>query len=651
MSRLAFEHTFQSPLASVWRFIADTERFNRAAGLPPVTYRDEPLPDGRSRRFGSTHKLGLDLEYEELPFEWIFEDHFSLVRLYAKGPIKQLRQVSSIRPGPGGAGCTVETIWEWEPRGPLTSLLASASVRQFGLEAFKRVYAELDQALEREAAAKVGPIPDLSGFGDRDTATDAERARIRAASPRVLELYDSPLVSRLEQALIEKGDRELRRMLPLAYAREWGAPRSETLNTFLAATRAGLLAMRWDVICPHCRGDKQNLARLEDVAERAFCAACNIDFDVDLDRALEAVFTPHPRVREVEQAKYCLGGPGTTPHVVAQLSLSPGESRSISARLAPGRYRLRATGTREYRWLDLGDSGLSTRFDVLDEVPAGPGRASGLDLGRGKRSSLVPRPSPQGAPAAAAGAPSDGITAHPVLALELANRSQRAVVVSLEHVAWATDTLSAGELVADQRFRDLFGTEVLAPGVKLAVGSATILFTDLVGSTAMYQRLGDAAAFGLVWAHFDVLRELVSANRGAIVKTIGDAIMAVFMRPEDALAAADALHRRVADHCRERGHEHPVVLKIGLHDGPCIAVTLNDRLDYFGSTVNLAARVEAQSQGADIVVSASAAERTEGAALLRQLGWSPEPIAAHCKGFAEPIPMLRFTRPRGGGGL
>jgi class 3 adenylate cyclase len=180
--------------------------------------------------------------------------------------------------------------------------------------------------------------------------------------------------------------------------------------------------------------------------------------------------------------------------------------------------------------------------------------------------------------------------------------------------------------------------------VKLAVERATILFTDLVGSTAMYEQLGDAPAFRLVWTHFDVLREIISNHRGAIVKTIGDAIMAVFMRPEDALAAAGELHARIGAECKERGHSHPVTLKIGMHDGPCIAVTLNERLDYFGSTVNLAARVEAQSKGGDIVVSRVLADETQDAEKLRAAGWRAEPIAAHCKGFKEPIPMLRFTK-------
>jgi class 3 adenylate cyclase len=607
MGKIVFEHELSSPSSRVWTAIADTDRFNKAAGLPAVVYRDEPQEDGTTRRFGSTHKFGMDLDYEELPFHWVHERFFAVTRIYSKGPVKNLRQTTTLRPL--GQGCVVETTWEWEPRGPLDALVASASIKQLGLKPFKKLYGELDARLAKQEQQ----VTNIPVFGDPKIATDDQRAKIDALLPRVRVFWDSPLIAQLGKALAEKTEDELRRMQPVAFSRAWKADRQEVLNTFLAATRAGLLRMRWDVICPHCRGDKQNLSTLAEVKEKAFCSSCNIDFDVDLDRALEAVFTPHPQVREIEEAKYCLGGPGVTPHIVYQRYLRPGEKDVQAFVLPPGRYRLRTTGEKSYRWIDLVE-----------------------ERGREKNASFcIADQNIEGADVQLSNSDNE-------IAIE--NVSSRNMLVTLEGIAWARDALSAGELVADQRFRDLFSGEVLAPGVKLAVEHATIIFTDLVGSTAMYQSLGDACAFSLVWTHFDVLRTIVAEHRGAIVKTIGDAIMAVFMRPSDALEAADALHHKVSAFCRERGHEYPVALKVGIHDGPCIAVTLNERLDYFGSTVNLAARVESKSEGDDILVSLGMAERTEDAAFLRDRGWTSEPLAAQCKGFAEPIPMLRFRR-------
>jgi class 3 adenylate cyclase len=148
----------------------------------------------------------------------------------------------------------------------------------------------------------------------------------------------------------------------------------------------------------------------------------------------------------------------------------------------------------------------------------------------------------------------------------------------------------------------------------VSVAEVTILFTDLKDSTATYGRLGDATAFGLVRDHFGLLIEIVREHGGAVVKTIGDAIMAVFQEPGRALSAAFAMHEKIGTLRAPDGA--PVILKIGLHTGPCFAVTLNERLDYFGTVVNLAARVQGQSEGEDTVLEESVAARPEVAALL-----------------------------------
>ncbi len=615
--RIEFEHTFKSPLSRVWPVVSDTDLLDGAAKMPPIEYRDQPQPDGTSRRFGRYRKSGVNFEYEEHPFQWIHEQEYEVFREFSAGVFKDFCHRCEIRPvdeTDEGKGCVVKTIFEFETRGLLGALFGESGTRNTGVEPYKKLFALADERLLADVAVRTQTVmgvrrPPLTRG---EPATAEERARIEQVLPRVRQVYDSQLVASLGRDLIEKPVTDLRRMQPFAFARAWRADRRETLNVFLAATRAGLLKMRWDVICPHCRGDKQNLAALVDVKERAFCPACNIDFDVDLDRGLEAVFSPHPQVREIPDARYCLGGPGTTPHIVYQRLLTPGDEHRLKLRLPAGRYRVRFTGEKSYRWAEA----------ASEHPPAEQG--------------LIVR--------------DDGVTGEdPMLAagkfnpLYFRNESSRRVLICVESVEWAQDALSAGELAADQRFRDLFSSEVLAPGIKLAVESAAILFTDLVGSTAMYGKLGDARAFSLVWTHFDVLHDIVGRHGGAIVKTIGDAIMAVFIRAQDAVEAADELHARVAAFCREKGHEHPVSLKVGLHEGPCIAVTLNERLDYFGTTVNLAARVEALSEGGDIVVTASTARRAAAVEALGRRGWRPQALEARAKGFSEPVPVLRFV--------
>jgi class 3 adenylate cyclase len=161
--------------------------------------------------------------------------------------------------------------------------------------------------------------------------------------------------------------------------------------------------------------------------------------------------------------------------------------------------------------------------------------------------------------------------------------------------------LTAKRLLSNQTFRSLFRSETVAASESLEVRDLTFLFTDLQGSTAMYDRIGDATAYNLVRLHFDALEATVREHDGAIVKTIGDAIMATFLRPADGVATALAMFERLAEF--NRGASASLVLKVGLHRGHAMAVTLNGRLDYFGQAVNIAARVQGLAAAGEVVLS------------------------------------------------
>jgi hypothetical protein len=118
----------------------------------------------------------------------------------------------------------------------------------------------------------------------------------------------------------------------------WGFDRRAVLETFLHATRAGLLELQWDLLCPLCRGAKETADTLGDVQQSVHCEACNIDFRVNFDRSVEL---PAPAIRSVERHDYCVGGPRLTPHIAAQQLLGPGTRREIRLTVDPGRYRLR----------------------------------------------------------------------------------------------------------------------------------------------------------------------------------------------------------------------------------------------------------------------------------------------------------------------
>ena len=207
----------------------------------------------------------------------------------------------------------------------------------------------------------------------------------------------------------------------------------------------------------------------------------------------------------------------------------------------------------------------------------------------------------------------------------------------MERIAWSDDILTATAVTNWQVFRDLFAAEAVAPGEQITVGEQSLLFTDLRGSTAMYHDLGDARAYAQVRSHFSVLSDAIQQHHGGIVKTIGDAVMAAFSNPGDAFAAAEAMFAGIAGANRKSPERQQLVLKAGLHTGPCLAVNANDRLDYFGTAVNLAARLVDYSRGGELAVSDEIFRRTDVRRRFDRRLSSAEQNQFTPRGFAGPV--------------
>jgi class 3 adenylate cyclase len=216
------------------------------------------------------------------------------------------------------------------------------------------------------------------------------------------------------------------------------------------------------------------------------------------------------------------------------------------------------------------------------------------------------------------------------LRLSLENRTERRALVGVwiagdrlhELLGRRKPFLTAKRLLTNQVFCDIYRTSTLDVDQRLKITSLTFLFTDLKGSTELYERVGDLVAFDLVRAHFRVLQQIVALEGGAIVKTIGDAVMATFPTPDRAVAAALRMREamRGLNESRER---EDLLLKIGIHEGPCLAVMLNERQDYFGQTVNIASRVQGLATSSSIFASGSVVEHLEAARLLETSGLVP----------------------------
>jgi class 3 adenylate cyclase len=596
-----FHYRWQFDLKSapeeLWPLVADTNRFNRDTGVPAVEAVPGAAKLKNARRLLRLSVLGVPVEWEEQPFEWIRPSRFGVVRRYTKGPIVELRVQAELIPRSrfaaeaGGAAAGTRLVYEvWaKPRNIAGLLAIPIQIGLLSARTFTKTFHEYDELAHagRKQASQATTTTFARGGRERLLSL-SERLRRDGGRERLVGL----LVDQIENA----DDYALARMRPYELADQWSEPRREVLELCLMATRAGILDLQWNLICPICRAGGASDS-LKDVSSQVHCEGCNIDFKVNFEQSVELTFRPNPSIRTLEAELFCVGGPEVTPHRVAQQLLPAHTDREISLTLNEGRYRLRTLLIDGWQHLRVGDPG-QTAVNI---------QANGAW-------------------------PNDETAIAPQVKLKLDNATDDEQLFILERTQWSDTAATAAEVTALQMFRDLFASEALRPGEQISVGTLTVLFTDLKNSTRLYREIGDATAFGRVMNHFDVLRQTIAEENGALVKTIGDAVMAVFRHPASALRAMLDAQQRLAS---PAGGMQPLSLKAGIHSGPCIAVTLNDRLDYFGSTVNLAARLEGQSTGNDVVISSAVYDDPEIRDMLSNPVFTCHRFEIPLKGFDE----------------
>ncbi|MBI3503644.1 MAG: adenylate/guanylate cyclase domain-containing protein [Proteobacteria bacterium] len=444
-------------------------------------------------------------------------------------------------------------------------------------------------------------------------------------------------VLRVIAALIRQApDHELSRINVLALAAKYALNEELVIAAFLRAARLGLFELSWNVLCPGCGGVLAANASLKSVhAGNYDCALCAAGYEPTLDEMVDVTFTVSPRVRRIaahdpntlsafEYARQMFWGSGIDlPDNAEQLidgimldsvELAPDEKAILSLHLPAEFVIVFDAVTHAAQFLDV--KGEPTREHqnlslVFNKVRAPTG-------------TVEMRPGP--------------------LRLSLENRTDERVLPGLWVAGDALHNLlgrrrpflTAKRLLSNQTFREVYGTDTLETNQRLKITSLTFLFTDLKGSTSLYERVGDLAAYDLVRAHFQVLNDIVAAEAGAVVKTIGDAVMATFPTPVQAVAAALRMRDAMLK-LNEKREREDLMIKIGIHAGPCLAVMLNDRQDYFGQTVNIAARVQGLVVARSIFATGSVIQNAGTSSLLEAAGLKPSSRRRALAGLSEEL--------------
>jgi class 3 adenylate cyclase len=427
---------------------------------------------------------------------------------------------------------------------------------------------------------------------------------------------DVDCVAAIERLVADAPDHRLSRINVLDFAGRHGLDEEKTIASFLHAARIGLFELSWNVLCPGCGGVLDTNATLKSVhAEEYNCALCAAGYEPTLDEMVEVTFTVSPRIRRIaahdphtlpnwEYHRQVFWGSGVDlPEVdlaktvekltLDSVELPPGEKAHLSLTLPAEFIIVFEPVTHAAQFIDVKGEPVSERQNltlVYTNLRAPTGT---MEL----------RPGP--------------------LRLSLENRTDRRVLPGIwvandamhDFIGKRRPFLTAKRLLSNQTFRDIYRTDTLDVDQRLKITSLTFLFTDLKGSTELYERVGDLVAFDMVREHFRVLTESVAAEGGAVVKTIGDAVMATFPTPDRALAAALRMREAMRGLNTAHGRED-LLLKIGIHEGPCLAVSLNERQDYFGQTVNIASRVQGLAILQSILVTAPVIDHPQSASLL-----------------------------------
>ena len=453
---------------------------------------------------------------------------------------------------------------------------------------------------------------------------------------------DDDVVEMLARLVREAPDHALNKINALDLATKEGFGEDLLIAALLNAVGLGIFEMTWNVMCPSCAGVLSANKSLKTLDRSQYnCAFCAAGYETTLDNLVEVTFTVSPRVRkiaahspdELSAAEYyrqifwssAIDLPDDLERLLGEVTLEtvdlPGGERAIlSLHLPKGTLIVFDPVTHTARFLEVGGEEASERQNlsmIFNRVQL----------------------------------PVETVVLHPgPLRLSLENRTDARVLPTVWVANQALDdllkrrkpVLTAKRLLTNQAFRDIYRTETLAIGQRLKILSLTFLFSDLRDSTGLYDRVGDLVAFDLVNEHFRLLQEIIASERGAVVKTIGDAVMATFETPDRAIAAALRMREAMSNLGAEHQHQG-LGLKMGIHEGPCLAVTLNAQQDYFGQTVNIASRVQGLAASRSIVVTEQVVENARARALLESNGLKPTPRRVALGGIADKVSVYEIS--------
>ncbi len=458
----------------------------------------------------------------------------------------------------------------------------------------------------------------------------------------------SDYLEQLGPVLKGMDDWDLLRINPLSFAQQQGWDEAATLDLFIHGAKVGLFDFSYNMVCPYCGGIANNHQDLDELeAEMFHCQMCNVDVPTYLDGQVDVSFAIHPEIKALpidplrdanSYVRYYF-----SPNYQKQRPfldyaeetfrafqvLAPDESFSISVDGEPGYfYRVASIEHNASCWIIFDSEGPTADHQIEINILAQGMRPAELHVAPGHYE----------------------LTVHNRSRVRLGTiyhyfNLDEFMATEAAHPMTIVPYLTASGLINTQSFRDLFRTQQLPETLSLNIKNLTIMFTDLRGSTAMYDRVGDILAYQFIKKHFELLAQSIRLHSGAIVKTMGDAVMAAFVSPARGFSCAlDMLQKMQQLNEEWRGQGYEAGLKVGLYNGPVLTVVNDERLDYFGQSVNIASRIQGLAGASEVYVSDALLKEIELEPLLAEYGYQLEGRQAALRGVEQPVPVYRVYR-------
>jgi class 3 adenylate cyclase len=547
----------ESRAESLWPLISNLNLLFKTLGLSPVKPTAISREKDSNLKQLSTKAFLNYVVWEELPYHWEYPARLGTSRSYKIGAFRDLRFQVDLTNFEQGSIIRVKLLGN--ARNSFSKQLAGFYMTNILRHKLRKTIEHFDKSLQNGVEPYENNKPKNLPSGSKNRIIEIQDELIkRTRRPRA--------VKKLIEFITKAESWHLHAIHPYELAEIWGENKYATLNVFLNAAKLELLDFGWDVTCPRCKNIQQHIHKLSDLHSPVYCKECKKEVDVDFNDNVHLVFRPHPLIRKPADKVFAIADPQSKKDVLVQQYLNIGDVKYLKVYLEEGTYLVRRSDSDQVVTMHVEHDGLDTVNIILSE-------ATGED---------------------------EEVTVTTDPNITLTNRTHEPVLLTIEKSGWQSRIIHASEIVSQHDFKSLYNEEIFKEGQNFKAGNLTILFTDLMDSTSIYKEHGEELAIGHVMSHFKIIQQIVAEERGSIIKTIGDSVMAVFRNPMNAVKAVQRI-QDILSNSTSLGDSFK--LKAGIHMGDCTAVNLNNRIDYFGTTVNIASRLVDYASEREIVVS------------------------------------------------